>query len=186
MVRAHGHIKAIVVDGVSHAGYNPSYAADYGPTAMRPSDNSDQGEAAWRGRACPADSRFHRLHHDQSCLRERQRGLRSRDSGRPGRDDCHMAVEHLARLAQGYVSSIAIAGRPGTSHEARTHGQVPQTSTWVDAPKPAVTASRLTRSSGSRSRRRASTGQPGRRTRSSARSTRTSRSRARSLGGEHP
>ena len=44
LVSAHGHIKSILVDGVAHAGFNPSYAADYGPTAMRPSDNSDQGE----------------------------------------------------------------------------------------------------------------------------------------------
>ena len=44
LVSAHGHIKSILVDGVAHAGFNPSYAADFGSTAMRPSDNSDQGE----------------------------------------------------------------------------------------------------------------------------------------------
>ena len=42
-VSAHGHVKSWVVDGQAHAGFNPSNAAEYGPTAERPTDNSDQG-----------------------------------------------------------------------------------------------------------------------------------------------
>ena len=42
-VAAHGHVKSWVIDGQAHAGFNPSNAAEYGATAERPTDNSDQG-----------------------------------------------------------------------------------------------------------------------------------------------
>lgn len=44
LVSAHGHVAKWFIDGEEKAGFNPSYAAQYGPTAERPTDNSDQGK----------------------------------------------------------------------------------------------------------------------------------------------
>ncbi|WWC91508.1 uncharacterized protein L201_006454 [Kwoniella dendrophila CBS 6074] len=45
VVNAHGHVAKWTVGGVEHPGFNPSNAAEYGKTAERPTDNSDQGFA---------------------------------------------------------------------------------------------------------------------------------------------
>lgn len=45
MVHAHGHVSAWEINGETKGGFNPSNAAQYGPTAERPTDNSDQGES---------------------------------------------------------------------------------------------------------------------------------------------
>ncbi|WVW85922.1 hypothetical protein I302_107960 [Kwoniella bestiolae CBS 10118] len=45
VVKAHGHVASWTISGETFAGFNPSNAAEYGSTAERPTDNSDQGFA---------------------------------------------------------------------------------------------------------------------------------------------
>ncbi|WWC64347.1 uncharacterized protein I303_106957 [Kwoniella dejecticola CBS 10117] len=47
MVNAHGHVAKWTVGGEEHAGFKPSNPPEYGATAERPTDNSDQGFAAF-------------------------------------------------------------------------------------------------------------------------------------------
>ncbi|WVF67002.1 hypothetical protein IAT40_001745 [Kwoniella sp. CBS 6097] len=44
-VSAHGHVASWVIGGETKNGFNPSNPPQYGPTAERPTDNSDQGFA---------------------------------------------------------------------------------------------------------------------------------------------
>jgi hypothetical protein len=45
----HGHVMKWTIDGVDHAGFNPSNADELGATAERPTTNSDQGELLANG-----------------------------------------------------------------------------------------------------------------------------------------
>jgi len=42
-VRAHGHIVSWNVNGQNKPGFNPYWTSELGPTAERPTDNTDEG-----------------------------------------------------------------------------------------------------------------------------------------------
>lgn len=44
LVSAHGHVASWTINGEEKAGFNPSSINQYGPTAERPTINTDQGK----------------------------------------------------------------------------------------------------------------------------------------------